>query len=215
MAAKIAHVDEMGLPEAIRLMQGALDNAGVVIFPTETVYGLAARADMLGAVEHIYQIKERPSSNPLPVMVGHKAKVYDITTGLDECFERLAEYFWPGPLTMVLPKNTVIDTLVTGGRRSVAVRIPSHEVAIGLLRALPLPLAVTSANISGEETPDEAGMVKYFIDKVDVIILGETNRYLKSSTIIDLTSRNPQIVRHGAIERERIEAALQGLCEIR
>jgi L-threonylcarbamoyladenylate synthase len=95
------------------------------------------------------------------------------------------------------------------------VRIPSHEVAIGLLRALPLPLAVTSANISGEETPDEAGMVKYFIDKVDVIILGETNRYLKSSTIIDLTSRNPQIVRHGAIERERIEAALQGLCEIR
>jgi len=213
--AEIAHVDETGLPEAIRLMQGALDNAGVVIFPTETVYGLAARADMLGAVEHIYQIKERPSSNPLPVMVGSKARVYDITIGLDERFERLAEYFWPGPLTMVLPKNTVIDTTVTAGRRSVAVRIPSHEVALGLLRALPLPLAVTSANISAEETPNEEEMIAYFTDKVDVIILGETNRYHQPSTIVDLTSRNPQIIRHGAIERERIEAALQGLCEIR
>ena len=215
MAATILHVDEIGLPESIRELQAALDEAGVVIFPTETVYGLAARVDMLGAVDRIYEIKMRPSSNALPVMVDHKVRVYDFTVGLDERFERLAEYFWPGPLTMVLPKNEVIDTLVTAGLRSVAVRIPSHEVALGLLRALPFPLAVTSANISGVDITDEDSMVEHFSGDVDVIVLGDINRYPEPSTIVDLTSRIPAILRHGAIERDRIEAALRGLCEIR
>jgi L-threonylcarbamoyladenylate synthase len=151
MTAEVVRVDEIGLEESIRLMQESLNEAGVVIFPTETVYGLAARADMLGAVSRLFEIKNRPSSTAIPVMVKEKEKVYDLTIGADERFERLAEYFWPGPLTMVLSKNMVIDTLVTGGRRSVAIRIPSHEVPLGLLRTMNVPIAVTSANISGEE----------------------------------------------------------------
>ncbi len=214
MTATIANVDETGLPESIRMLQSAIDEAGVVIFPTETVYGLAARADMLGAVDRLFEIKMRPSSNPLPIMVGDKNKVYDISVGLDDRFERLAEYFWPGPLTIVVSKNEIIDPTVTAGLRSVAVRVPSHEVAFGLLNTVPLPLAVTSANLSGDEIIGDAELVDIFKDKVDVIILGDTCRYGQPSTIIDLTSRIPAILRHGAIERERIEAALRGLCEI-
>lgn len=104
MRATIVKVDETGLLESVRLLQSVLDEAGVVIFPTETVYGLATRADMLGAVGRIFEIKNRPSSNPIPVMVMSKERVYDFTVGLDERFERLADYFWPGPLTMVLSK---------------------------------------------------------------------------------------------------------------
>ena len=215
MPARVLHLDEVGLPAAVRVLQECLDDAGIVIFPTETVYGLAARADMLGAVGRIYEIKQRPSANPIPVMVYDKDAVYDLTVGLDERFERLAEYFWPGPLTMVLAKNMVIDTTVTGGLRSIAIRIPSHEVPRELLHALPLPLAVTSANISGEEPFDDEQLIENFRDSVDAVILGETNRYPLPSTVIDLTSRIPAITRQGAIERERIEAALRGLCEIR
>lgn len=108
----------------------------------------------------------------------------------------------------------MIDTLITSGLRSVAVRIPSHEVAMALLGNLPLPLAVTSANISGEVFEDEDHMVSRLADAVDVIVLGDVGRYAQPSTIIDLTSRIPEILRHGAIERERIEAALRGLCGI-
>lgn len=215
MPAEVVHVDKIGLPEAVRILQKYLDEAGVVIIPTETVYGLAARADMLGAVDRIYEIKDRPSSKPLPVMVAEIDAVYDIAAELDERFERLAEYFWPGPLTMVLTKNIAIDTTVTSGLRSVAVRIPSHEVPQYLLHALPLPLAVTSANISGDETLDDEKLIATFGDVVDAIVLGETGRYPLSSTIVDLTSPIPTISRHGAIERDRIEAALRGLCEVR
>jgi L-threonylcarbamoyladenylate synthase len=215
MPAKVLHVDEAGLPEAVRIMQQSLDAAGIVIFPTETVYGLAARADMLGAVERIYEVKDRPTAHPLPVMVYEKNAVYDLAIGLDERFERLAEYFWPGPLTMVVTKNMVIDTTVTGGLRSVAIRIPSHEVPRALLHALPLPLAVTSANLSGEEPFDDEQLIEYFSDSVDAIILGDTGWYPLPSTVIDLTAPIPTITRQGAVERERIEAALRGLCEIR
>ncbi len=215
MPAEVVHVDKIGLPGAVRILQKYLDDAGVVIFPTETVYGLAARADMLGAVDRIYEIKDRPSSKPLPVMVGERDAVYDIAVDLDERFERLAEYFWPGPLTIILTKNIAIDTTVTAGLRSVAVRIPSHEVPHYLLHALPLPLAVTSANISGDEPLDDEKLVETFGDVVDAIILGETGRYPLPSTMVDLTSPIPTISRQGAIERDRIEAALRGLCEIR
>ena len=185
-----------------------------MIFPTETLYGIAARVDMLGAVGRLSEIKGRPAAKPIPVMVMEKRVVYGITTGADERFERLADYFWPGPLTMVLSKNHIIDNVITAGTRSVAIRIPSHELPLALLNALPIPLAVTSANLSGDEPLEGNELVESFKNEVDAIVLGDTGRYELASTVVDLTSTIPRILRRGAVDRERIEACLTGLCKI-
>ncbi len=214
-AAVIKHVDKAGLIESVGLLQEALDTAGVVIFPTETVYGLAARADMIGAVDRIFDLKERPRAKPLPVMIRSMEAAYSLAEEIDERFVLLAECFWPGPLTIVLHKNTVIDPIVTSGLRTVALRVPNHEVALRLLNYLPLPLAVTSANISDNEVTSDEELVEQFGDKVDVIILGETMRYPRPSTVIDLTTPFATILREGAIERERITGVLHGHCELR
>ncbi len=192
------------LKEAVRvLLQG-----GLVVFPTETVYGVAALAEDAEAVARIYAAKARPRHMAIPVMVAEPEAVTAVARPLSG-FWSLAEAFWPGPLTIILPKTEALPPIVTAGGDTVALRIPDHPLALALLRAVERPLAVTSANRSGQPpalTAQDA--LDQLEGGVDVIIDGGRAPGGQPSTIIDLTQTPPRILRFGPIPAEALFAAL-------
>lgn len=179
---------------------------GLVAIPTETVYGLAADATQGKAVARIFEAKGRPSFNPLIVHVGGRDWVTDFAR-TDERFERLAQVFWPGPLTFVLPRlaDCPISELVSAGLPSLALRMPAHPVAQEILAAAQRPLAAPSANISGTVSPTEAAHVAASLgDKVDFIVDGGRAHVGIESTVLDLTGPTAAILRPGSVTREDI-----------
>lgn len=181
---------------------------GLVVFPTETVYGLGANALDSLAAAHIYEAKGRPSDNPLIVHLADAAgaKDYCYPTPL---FERLAERFMPGPLTVILPKKDCIPETVTGGLSTVGIRVPSHPIARALLRACDLPIAAPSANLSTKPSPTRAEhAVRDLYGRVDMIIDGGPCRIGLESTIVKLTGEDSiTLLRPGGVTYEQ-------LCEI-
>ncbi|HEY2585737.1 MAG TPA: L-threonylcarbamoyladenylate synthase [Tepidisphaeraceae bacterium] len=181
----------------------------VVAFPTETVYGLGADATNAEAVHRIFAAKGRPSTNPLIVHVSdsHIAKRY--AKHWPPAAEALARRFWPGPLTLVVPKGDAIVPEVTAGRETVGIRAPDHPVALELLRAFDGPVAAPSANRSNRVSPTTAGHVRRDLgDRVDLILDGGPCRVGIESTVLDLTGLRPVILRPGAVTREQIEAVV-------
>src|SRR5579871_4618837 len=148
------------LAEAARVMQ----RGGLVAFPTETVYGLGANALDAVAVARIFEAKGRPANNPLIVHIADASQVQQVTDGWPESAARLAERFWPGPLTLVLPRRDTVPDVVTATGPTVAVRVPAHPVAQALLRAAGLPIAAPSANRSTELSPTRAEHVLRGLD---------------------------------------------------
>ena len=196
--------------DGFRVAADLLKEDGIVAFPTETVYGLGANALSEKAVAGIYTAKGRPSFNPLIVHLGDKrdAACYSKVGGLAQI---AIDTFWPGPLTLVLPRleNCALVTAVSAGLDSVALRMPNHPAALGLLRASALPLAAPSANPSGGVSPTTANHVLHGLDgKISAVIDDGPCPVGLESTVLSLTEGRPRLLRPGAITRDALQAAL-------
>lgn len=186
-----------------------LKQGGLVAFPTETVYGLGGDALNPMSSHKIYAAKGRPSDNPLIVHICKWEDLEYIAAKIPRSAEKLAKAFWPGPLTMILPKATTIPSETTGGLDTVAVRMPNHPVALALIAAAGGYVAAPSANTSGKPSPTQAKYVKEDMDgRIDMIVDGGEVGIGLESTIVDLTSEIPEILRPGYITKEMLEAVL-------
>lgn len=182
----------------------------LVAFPTETVYGLGGDATNGAAVAAIYEAKGRPTFNPLIIHVS-EASALDGLVAWNPAARDLAKAFWPGPMTLVLPrkKESAISLLASAGLETLAVRIPSHPAAQKLLKAVGLPIAAPSANASGKLSPTEASHVADSLgDRVDLILEGGRSNVGVESTVLDLTSSKPTILRPGGVTAEQLEGVL-------
>lgn len=182
---------------------------GLVVFPTETVYGLGANALDGEAVKKIFKAKGRPSDNPLIVHISNLNQLSDITSEVNEITQKAIEAFWPGPLTLIMEKSHNVPETVTAGLNTVAVRMPKHDVAIALLKAANVPIAAPSANIAGKPSPTKAEHVIMDMDgKVDMILDGGPSEVGLESTILDTTSNPPVMLRPGGVTLEMLETVL-------
>ncbi len=178
---------------------------GLVAFPTETVYGLGADALNEKAAAAIYSAKGRPSDNPLIVHVDRIEMVEEIADRVSHRARRLMEAFWPGPLTVILPKGKNVPFATTGGLSTVAIRMPDHEVALSLIAGSRRPIAAPSANLSGRPSPTSAKHVLCDMDsRIPMILDGGPVRIGIESTIVDLTTDRPAILRPGFISAGQI-----------
>lgn len=179
-------------------------DGGLVIFPTETVYGLGANALDKEAVKNIFLVKERPTYDPLIVHIDSLDKIDLVVSDFPENAKKLAKTFWPGPLTMILPKNSNIPDLVTSGMNSVGIRIPEHPLALEFLKNADRPVAGPSANKFGYISPTKSTHLSDINDGVDYILEGGRCTVGIESTIISLIDK-PTILRKGKILRSEIE----------
>jgi L-threonylcarbamoyladenylate synthase len=177
----------------------------LVALPTETVYGLAANALDRAAVNRIFAVKCRPAHNPIIVHVAGLEMARRCVAQWPAIAQKLAEAFWPGPLTLVLPRAQVIPDIVTAGGSTVGVRWPSHPFTQAVIRACGFPLAAPSANLSGQVSPTNAGHVRKSLgDKISLIIDGGQTQLGIESTVLDLTSQPPRVLRPGMIQEESL-----------
>ncbi|MBR3971990.1 MAG: threonylcarbamoyl-AMP synthase [Ruminococcus sp.] len=197
--------------ENIKLAAETLQKGGLVGIPTETVYGLAANALDAEAVKSIFVAKGRPSDNPLIVHISSFDEIekYELVREFPESAEKLAKHFWPGPLTMIMPRGEKVSDVVTGGLDSVAIRLPSHEVAREIIKTAGCPLAAPSANLSGSPSPTTAQHV--FDDmngRIPLIIDGGSSDVGLESTVITLCTPIPTVLRPGKVTLEELRAVL-------
>lgn len=198
-------INEGNINEASEILK----QGGLVAFPTETVYGLGGDATDKEASRKIYAAKGRPSDNPLIVHIAEYVQLENISTDLPREARLLADAFWPGPLTMVVKKNDVIPYETTGGLDTVAVRMPSHPVALALIRTSGCMIAAPSANTSGRPSPTKASHVYEDLSgKIDAILDGGAVDIGLESTIVDLTDDTVTILRPGYINKEMLEAVV-------
>ncbi len=193
--------------EIIEKAGDILKEGGLVAFPTETVYGLGADALNEQAAKKIYAAKGRPSDNPLIVHIADMDALDRITEEMPEEAWKVAEAFWPGPLTMILKKSREVPAGTTGGLETVAVRMPDHAIAQEVIRAGGGYIAAPSANTSGRPSPTEARHVAADLDgKINMILDGGAVEIGVESTILDMTVMPPMILRPGAVTKEMLEA---------
>jgi L-threonylcarbamoyladenylate synthase len=178
---------------------------GLVGFPTETVYGLAADAFNVAAVERVYEVKGRPAGKPLPVQIASIPDAIRLTSDLSDSALRLMEAFFPGPLTVIVPASAEIPALVTAGTGKIGIRMPDHHVALALIREAGTPIVAPSANISDHPAPTTAqSVIEYFDGKIDMVLDAGPTLLRVASTVIDLTQSPARILRQGAITREML-----------
>lgn len=193
----------------LEVAAGVLRQGGLVAFPTETVYGIGADCFNIAAVERIFRIKGRPANNPLIVHIDAVERLEALVPNVPEAAEKLAEAFWPGPLTLVLEKRSEIPDVVTAGYPTVGVRIPDHPVARTIIEKADLPVAAPSANRSGRTSPTTAGAVLEELgSEVDAVVDGGECRVGIESTVLGLFDREAVLFRPGGIGIEDIEAIL-------
>jgi L-threonylcarbamoyladenylate synthase len=186
-----------------------LNNDDIVAIPTETVYGLAGNIYSETAIKKIFKVKQRPLFNPLIVHIHSVEQLKDIVSDVPEKAQLLAKAFWPGSLTLVLKKKSRIPELITGGKDSVAVRIPNHPVVLELLKALDFPIAAPSANPFNRISPTTALHVEgYFKDDIEMVLDGGSCKNGIESTIIGFENNEPVLYRLGAISIEDIESVI-------
>ena len=211
MTAQILADGPTGLRRAVEVLRGG----GLVAFPTETVYGLGADATDDRAVAAIFAAKARPRFNPLIVHAGSAAAAADLVL-FDARAERLAEAFWPGPLSLVLPRRDgcPVSLLASAGLDTVAVRVPGHPLALRLLSAVGRPLAAPSANRSGAVSPTTPQHVRADLGTVVPVILAAGRCPVGlESTVVDLSAPEPRLLRPGAVIRADVEALVGPLAE--
>ena len=210
MKTKILKVTGHALePAFFREAGQILRNGGLVAFPTETVYGLGGNALDADASAKIYAAKGRPSDNPLIVHISSMEELPPLVKRIPEEAERLAAAYWPGPMTIIFEKSSLIPDTTSGGLKTVAVRMPSDPVAQALIRAAGVPIAAPSANTSGRPSPTEAKHVIEDMDgRIEMIIDGGPVDVGVESTIVDLTGEKPMLLRPGAVTLPMLEAVL-------
>ena len=198
--------------EGVRRAAELLRQGGLVAIPTETVYGLAADACNAEAVRAVYAAKGRPSDNPMIVHIADREMLPELVASAPPAAALLADAFWPGPLTMVLPRSQRVPLTTTGGLESVAVRMPSHPVARAVIRAAGVPLAAPSANRSGSPSPTT---YRHCIDDlwglVDAVVESDDCAVGVESTVVSLLGEVPQILRPGAVTPEDIRRVCGGV----
>jgi L-threonylcarbamoyladenylate synthase len=186
-----------------------LRNGGIVAIPTETVYGLAANAFDEAAIRRVFTAKGRPQSNPLIVHVANFAMVRELASEWSPVAAQLAAKFWPGPLTIVVPKSAQVSDLITAGLPSVALRMPSHPMALAVIEAAGVPLVAPSANRFTQLSPTTAAHVRDGLgDAVDFVLDGGACAIGIESTVISLAGATPRILRPGMISRTSIESVI-------
>ena len=194
---------------AVKCSAACLRAGEVVALPTETVYGLAANALDAAAVARIYDAKGRPAHNPIIVHVASLAMAKSCVAQWPARADKLARAFWPGPLTLVLPKSEVIPEIVTAGGATVGVRWPSHPCIQAVIRECDFPLAAPSANLSGQISPTNAGHVrKQLGGRIRLIVDGGQAQVGIESTVLDLTVEPPRVLRPGMIHAESLAAVI-------
>ena len=181
---------------------------GLVVFPTETVYGLGANGLNSEAVLKIFAAKGRPADNPLILHIAKKSELKPLWSHVPDNARILADTFWPGPLTMIFNRSSIVPDEVTAGLDTVAVRMPLNKTARALINAAGVPIAAPSANLSGKPSPTTAEHVRQALDgRVDLIIDGGPCKYGLESTVVSLIGR-PTILRPGAVTKEMLEAVI-------
>lgn len=198
------------IPEALAVLRVG----GIVVFPTDTVYGIGCDLFNSQAVEKIYKAKGRAFNKPLPALVSSLDQAFMIAESPPKSFEKLADKFWPGALTIVVKAKASVPKFVTSGGDTIGIRMPNHPIALKLISEFGAPLATTSANRSGESEPTTAEEVLERIgskmDLIDLIIDGGKTISGVPSTVVDITVSMPRIIRKGLISKvEIIDAIMQ------
>lgn len=195
--------------EAMNQASILIKDGGIVVMPTETVYGLACNALNVAAVKRVFEIKQRPADNPLILHIAEPTDLRVYSEFVPEVAYRLAERFWPGPLTMVLPKRAVVPYEATGGLDTVALRIPRHFVSLTLIRLSGCAIAAPSANLFTQLSPTSVEDINHqIIDSVDMVLDGGPCQVGLESTVLDLTTEPFQVLRPGQVSRADIQAVL-------
>jgi L-threonylcarbamoyladenylate synthase len=197
-------------PAAIARAAECLHNGGLVAFPTETVYGLGVNALSRPAVQRLFAAKQRPATDPLIVHVSAIDSLAPLVMRVPEQARVLAHHFWPGPLTLVLIRSAQVPDEVTAGLPSVAVRVPRHPVARAVIEAAAVPVAAPSANLFSRPSPTEASHVLADLDgRIDLIVDAGPTTIGVESTVLDLTTDPPKILRPGAVTIEMLQEVLE------
>lgn len=195
------------IPDKLSEAGKVIREGGLVIFPTETVYGLGANALDDAAARKIFAAKGRPVDNPLIVHIYSREQLEDLVKEVNDTAKKAMDAFWPGPLTLIMEKSHNVPEAVTAGLNTVGVRMPKHDVALDLLRAAEVPIAAPSANISGKPSPTRLEHVLYdMAGKVNMILDGGPCEFGLESTVLDTTTNPPTILRPGGITLEMLKS---------
>lgn len=195
--------------DQIEAAAGVLRGGGIVAFPTETVYGLGGNGLDEAAVAKIFKAKGRPADNPLILHIATLEALGLLVREIPSAAQKLIRAFWPGPLTMVLPRSEKVPDIVTGGLDTVAVRMPDHVIAQLLIAKAGVPIAAPSANLSGRPSPTDAAAVwEDMQGKIDLVVDGGPSGIGVESTVIDLTAGKPVLLRPGGVTLEELRAIL-------
>ena len=210
MNTYVCRIDTEDIDQELVAQAGdIIKNGGLVAFPTETVYGLGGDAFNPESSKKIYAAKGRPSDNPLIVHIADVDKLDALVTNISESARLLIDRFWPGPLTIIFNKSTNVPYETTGGLETVAVRMPSDEIAREFIKAAGGYVAAPSANLSGKPSPTNGRFVVQDMDgRIDMILYGDDSRIGLESTIVDTTSDIPMILRPGYITKSMLEAVV-------
>lgn len=183
---------------------------GVVSFPTDTIYALSTNALLPEALCKIYSLKRRCLSEPLPIFIWRKEELENYVKEIPKVAENLIEKYWPGPLTIVFyKKEGLFPEVLTAGEDKIAIRIPNTQIALLILEVAKIPITGTSANISGGKSPIKAmDVIQHFYEKIELIIDGGATQYKKESTIIDVTTKVPEILRLGVVDEKEIKKVI-------
>jgi L-threonylcarbamoyladenylate synthase len=205
MRTVFVRADEPGVRRGAEVIRAG----GLVAFPTETVYGLGADAMSAAAVARIFEAKERPRGNPLIVHLATAAALESIAARVPPRVLDVAARFWPGPLTLVLPRAATVPLITTGGLETVAARVPAHPVARALIAASGRPVAAPSANRSGRPSPTRAEHVREDLDgRIELILDGGPTPVGVESTVLDMTTDPPMLLRPGGVTLEELQDCL-------
>lgn len=197
---QLNRVDKSIIKETAQVIVGG----GITIFPTDTVYGIGVNAFCADAVRNVYHLKKRNQRKPLILLVSDYRQAVPFIENIPPVMDKLMKKFWPGPLTLVL-KASHIGMLVTGGHKTIGIRVPDNKIVFSLIKECEIPLATTSANISNEDSPiDACSLIKTFSDKVDIIIDAGKTVHRKESTVLDLSHFPFHVVREGVIKKSEL-----------
>lgn len=195
--------------EEILEASNIIRDGGIVVFPTETVYGIGVDALNNSAIEKLYNIKKRPHKKPISVLVSDFEMIKKVAKEISEIEWKIIKNFFPGPLTIVLTKKESISDILTGGEETIGVRMPDNQIALKLIEYVGNPVATSSANISGEISGiDIKNIKKTFVNKVDCYLKGKHDKTSVPSTVMKVKNGKIEILRKGTITKEQIEEVL-------
>jgi L-threonylcarbamoyladenylate synthase len=199
-------VNELNLEQVLHYTADMLKKGGIIAYPTETFYGLGAKFDMEDSLKKLYDIKQRPEEKAMPLIIANKELLTVITASMNKTAVSLMDRFWPGPLTLIFPAKENLSEYITAGTHKVAVRIPGESFALYLAITASFPITATSANLSGTSPAQDAEtVIRYFGDKIDLIIDGGTTSGGLPSTIVDVTGDEIKLLREGAVKKELLK----------